>query len=42
MNSIADGGDPVNRGKDAGPHLIYPESVPEFNFLYKGVEEMRE
>lgn len=35
-------GDPVNRAKDAGPHLIYPESVPEFNFLYKGVEEMRE
>ena len=31
MSSTAHGGDPVNRHKDAGPHLIYPETVPEFN-----------
>ena len=31
MNSTADGEDPVTRCKDARTHLIYPESVPEFN-----------
>lgn len=31
MDSIPDGGATVNRGKDAGPHLMLLENVLEFN-----------
>lgn len=49
MNNIPDRGATINRGKDAGPHLTYSETVLEFinnnhlssHMVFKGQESGR-